>query len=375
MFVEAQEYLHALVERKCIPYLDVCAYKDHKELWRWYGGDGRESVTGKEKILLYSATKPITAVCAMRLFEEGKLSLDDAVEKWLPAYKDAFILDEKGNICAPTTKMRIRHLLTMSAGLTYDYASYPIAETIAKNAGKEDTQTIVGAYIKKPLAFEPGERFEYSLCHDVLAAVIERASGESFSSYMRKIVFEPLGMTHSNFPNNMSGIVAQYTCLNEGNITKDLKEDPFWFRFGKDYESGGAGVASTMEDYIRFADTLACGGKSVNGYRLLKENTIKELYQQQLPSITIKNNFWCVQGGDYGYGMGVRTRMETTEWGLPEGEFGWDGAAGSYLMVDPVHHISIVITMHLTSWPNTFIGEHLQIVEKIYRELREGKWI
>ena len=82
--------------------------------------------------------------------------------------------------------------------------------------------------------------------------------------------------------------------------------------------------------------------------------------------MAVNNNFTCVQGGDYGYGYGVRVRMKPTAWGLPAGEYGWDGAAGTYLMVDPVNRISVVIGMHVRNWPYCFRHEHLNLVKEIY---------
>ena len=95
------------------------------------------------------------------------------------------------------------------------------------------------------------------------------------------------------------------------------------------------------------------------------------LTSEQLKEISISNNFACVQGGDYGYGLGVRIRQKPTEWGLNKGEFGWDGAAGSYVMMDPNKKVSIFIGLHLRNWPVSFMGKHLPIVEKIYTELKE----
>lgn len=369
MVEEIKNYAEQMVMDKSIPYLDVIVYQNGRQLFRWYGGDGREKVTGKEKLFLYSATKPLTAVCALRLCEEGKLSLNDEVEKWLPAYKDVYVINTNGEKESPKSKMLVLHLITMTAGLTYDHKSYPIKETIKKNDGKEDTDTIVGAFVLNPLVFEPGLQFNYSLCHDVLAAVVERAAGKKFSEYMDEIIFRPLGMTHSDFSTNILEHANLYNCLDNGEIKKiEDQRAPIWMVFGHDYESGGAGVSSTVEDYIRFADILACGGIS-NGYRLLKEDTIRSMYQEHLSNISVNNTFTCIQGDDYGYGLGVRTRVKETEWGLPKGEFGWDGAAGSYVMIDPVNQISIFMGMHLENWPRTFVGKHLEIVKKIYTNI------
>ena len=96
----------------------------------------------------------------------------------------------------------------------------------------------------------------------------------------------------------------------------------------------------------------------------------KRIYGKRLTKICIDGGFTCLQGNDYGYGLGVRTRTVATEWGLPVGEFGWDGAAGSYLLADPKNKISVFIGMHLKSWPKVFVGKHLEIVKRIYEELK-----
>ena len=368
--MRTENYLETLVQRLRLPYIDVIAYQNHRPIFRWYGGDGREHVDGHEKLFLYSATKPLTAVCALRLCEDKILSLDDPVADWLPRFRDVYLNDSNGQRHPPATEMKIIHLLTMTAGFTYDYRSYPIDETVFSCSGIGDTQTVVGAFVKKPLSFCPGTQFQYSLCHDILAAVIEQAAGMRFSAYMQKTIFHPLGMHFSDFSTDVAEHAPLYMCTESGNIEKvHDPEYPIWMVFGNDYESGGAGASSTAEDYIRFADVMACGGLT-NTYQLLQKETVKSLYREYVSNLTIHNTFTCIQGNDYGYGLGVRTRLKPTSWGLPIGEFGWDGAAGSYVMMDPVHRISVFIGMHLDCWPRIFLGEHLKIVEALYNDMK-----
>lgn len=134
----------------------------------------------------------------------------------------------------------------------------------------------------------------------------------------------------------------------------------------KNYESGGAGLISTVEDYAKFSRFLAQGGVNVMGERLLGESYIKLMASEQVGKIAVKNNFTCGQCDDYGYGFGVRVRKYPAKWGLPQGEYGWDGAAGSYQMIDPKNKISIVIGMNILGWSYLFTGEHLEIVRAIY---------
>ncbi len=364
MFQNAKDYINKIVKEKNIPYIDVAVVKDGFPIFRYLAGDGREELNGKEKLLIYSATKPLTVVSAIRLIEEGKLSLSDKVSKYLPEFREAYII-ENGKKVKPKTDMTILHLLTMTAGFTYDCESYPIRETVSNGGGDATTRAIVSCLVKTPLAFSPGEDRRYSLCHDVLGAVIEVVSGKKLSQYMEEIIFTPLGMKNTSFIVT-SDIAPQYECDEEGKISKRVPD--LWMKFSTSYESGGAGLISTVDDYINFASYLSEGG-TLNGYRLLKRETIEEIKKERLKGFSLESKFTCVQGSDYGYGLGVRVRSKKTEWGLPDGEFGWDGAGGVYLLVDLENRISVVMGMHLINWPTVFKGEHLKIVEKIYKDI------
>ena len=360
-----KEYVDSLIDEG-IPYLDVIAYKNHDEIVRYY--NAQESASGEEKLYMFSATKPITATCAIKLIEDGKLGLDDPVANYIPEFSDAYLTDSDGKRVKPRSCVTVRHLFTMTAGLSYDTSRYPIAEAVSERGEKSVTLAVAGSFAKAPLCFEPGTKFQYSLCHDALGAVIEAASGMPFSEYMKRTVLLPLGMTNTRFAIAEETAVADmYIATSDGKVKKCDKNNPLIYADG--YESGGAGLISTVNDYALFADMLACGGIGKNGARIISQESVKLLYGVQLSSVSVESGFTCVQGEDYGYGLGVRTRTKTTEWGLPVGEFGWDGAAGTYLMADPKNKISVVVGMHIKSWPTVFRGKHLEIVRRIYEEM------
>ena len=347
-----------------IPYLDVICYQSHKEVFRYASG---ENATGKELLYMYSCSKPITVVTALRLVQEGKMGLDDAVCKYLPEIERAFVLNEQGEKVYVGRKMTIRHLFTMTAGFTYNLGTKPIQELVEEKRGTAVLRDFIAKFIETPLSLEPGTQFQYSLCHDVLGAVIEVVSGKKFSEYVKEVIFEPLQMQNSRFDNKEEGVEDIYFAMTDGKVEK-VEEGKILIPVPK-YESGGAGLVSTVEDYIRFADALACGGVALNGYSLLSLENIRELASEQVKNISVKNTFTCIQGEDYGYGLGVRVRQTPTEWGLPIGEFGWDGAAGSYVMIDAEKEISIFMGMHVREWPIVFSGKHLEIVEEIYKNI------
>ena len=349
-----------------IPYLDVICYQDHKEIFRYLSG---EKTTGKEKLYMYSCGKPITVVSALRLVDEGKLSLEDKVCDYLPEVKNAFILNEKGEKEYVGEQMTVRHLFTMTSGFTYDDVfSLPVVQLAKESEGKAVLRDFVAKFVETPLVFAPGERYRYGVSHDVLAAIIEVITGKKFSAYVKEVIFDPLQMNESRFDNLEENMADVYMAYEDGRVERIVEEK--YLIPTPAYESGGAGLVSTVEEYIRFADALACGGVAANGYQVLGKEVLRQLTSEQLKEISLNNNFTCVQGGDYGYGLGVRIRQKPTEWGLEKGEFGWDGAAGSYVMMDPTKKVSIFIGVHLRNWPIIFKGKHLPIVEKIYKELK-----
>ena len=362
---KTKAYIDKLIAEKGIPYLDICVSVGQECVYRYYEAKDGEA-TGKEKVWLYSATKPITVVAAMRLVEEGKLALDDEVGKYLPAFQNTFLADG-----TPTkNKMTVRQLFTMSAGLSYNVWGEPyksLLQGVEKDATAKD---VFNTLAKAPLLFEPGERFEYSLCHDALAAVVEAVTGKRFSLYLEEEIFQPLGMSHTGFHLEKKEPLTTCYIVEEGKIVEMPNTN--FFVFTDNYDSGGAGCISCVDDYVKFARALACGGVGENGYRVLGEEALTTLRTCQHNALQLQSTFTCVQGEDYGYGLGVRVRKKATEWGLTEGEFGWDGAAGFYLMVDPTRQISIVIGMHVRNWPEVFMGEHLNLVRCAYEDLEKN---
>ena len=358
--METKRFIEKIKDELGIPYIDVICCQEYREVFRY------ASAEKNVKLRMFSCSKVITAVSALRLIERGELSLADRVCEYLPEVKNAFILNDKNEYVIVGEQMTVYHLFTMTAGFTYNLKTAPVLNLANKSKGKATLREFIAKFVETPLSFIPGERFQYSLCHDVLAAVVEVVTRKSFSQYIREEIFEPLGMKNSTFANNEHQLTELYLASESGEISKMENQNSLLPTNA--YESGGAGLISTVDDYIHFANALSCEGIAENGYQVLKKETLKLFTEEQFKSISIEKGFSCVQGDDYGYGLGVRVRTAETEWGLAKGEFGWDGAAGSYVMIDPSRKIAIFIGMHIKKWPVMFSGKHLEIVERIYKE-------
>ena len=357
-----------------IPGMDLVVYKDHAPVYRHlFGFKDREAgvkMTGKEKYWLYSATKVFTVTAGMQLIEKGIMSPDDPVSKFLPAFATLSVNDE-GHIRAPKNPLLVKHLFTMTGGFDYNLERASLKKAIMYSGGKADTLTMINALAEEPLCFDPGTHFQYSLCHDVLAAVIEKASGMKFSEYLTRNIFEPLGIKNTGFKGeDISEFAQQYNWDEKTNVTSILEGgNKNCYRLTENYESGGAGLYSTVEDYILFADALACGGVGANGKRILKSESIDYMRTDRLTPEQRKE-FINHTGPSYSYGMGVRTVVQPELGCSPKGEFGWDGAACSYVLCDPENRLSVFLGMHIRSFGYGYFTVHHRVKDLVYEALK-----
>ncbi len=369
-FKNLTEYLDSLVHEKNTPCVDCIVYKNHEMVYRHFAGksdlEANKVIKGDELYFIFSLTKIVTCMAALLLYEKGKFGLDDPISKYMPEFEKMKITadtPQTDNIAKITTghniggadihtgsgyaknKITVRHLFTMSAGFDYSIEAPHIKNALA--VGKTGTRDLMSAMADAVLGFEPGTRFNYSLCHDVLGALIEVWSGELLGDYARKNIFEPLGLKNTFFgtPNEEQKLkmAARYVFNDQGKAERLPLENPY--NLSPDYQSGGAGLNSTTEDYALILDALACGGVGKTGNRILLEDTVKLMHTDQLNGMD-----GPFEG--YGYGLGVRVHKNPNLSGSlsPIGEFGWDGAAGCFAMVDPKTHISLTHFEHIHAW-------------------------
>lgn len=353
-----------------IPYIDVLVKKDGNVIFRHYN-NLNGNATGKEKLFFFSCSKIITSVAVLRLIDKGLMGLDDEVSKYIPEFKNAYILKDGVKI-NPTTNITIRHLLSMQSGIPYNFTSKYIKELF--NFRPDATAyDLANEIIKSPILFNPGENHIYGLSYDVLGGVIEKVTGKRFKVHIEEDLFKPLEMNNSTFGyTDAVDFEPLYTVPNDKIIPFDLKQLEKWANYPT-LDGAGGGLKSTVEDFSIFVDALANNGVAKNGFILLSPKMLKLIKTETTELIKQKeNSFICVQGTeDYGYTMGLRIRKTDTSWGLKSlHEFGWDGAAGSYFLIDDLNNLSVTIGMHVRNWPYVFLGEHLEIVKRIYQALK-----
>ena len=358
-FSDLEKYLDTIPEKEKTPGGSIRVFHHGKEVFRHsFGFSDREAgvkMIGDEYYFMYSATKPITCATALHAWERGAFILSEPVWWYLPEFKDTQVKEYKPDgsytLVPQDREMVIQDLFTMSAGLNYDTSSAEIKKIVAETDGYAPTREVVKGIAKMPLEFQPRERWNYSLCHDVLAAVVEVATGVRFSEYMKREIFEPLGMTKSTFRINdeiLSKMAQQYW-FNYSTGEAEVKGKTNDYIFGDGYDSGGAGIITTIDDYAKFVQAMSMGGVSPNGARILSPSTVKLMSTNMLDEKRMAQFSTWRNNAEYGYGLGVRTKIYEG-WGgsiCSLGEFGWDGAAGTLCSIDPERQIGIVYTQHM----------------------------
>lgn len=372
-FDKLDKLMDSMQARYGVPGCQVWVYYNHRIAHRYSAGFADEAktrpVSERDLYILYSATKVITNVAMMRLVEQGKLGLEDELSRYLPEFSRMQVQTPEG-VRPAERAITIRDLSTMRAGLSYNLNT-PYIQA-ARQAGKRTTREMMTAIAEEPLLFEPSTHFNYSLCHDVLGAVIEVVSGMRFGEYLRREIFAPLGMEDTTFhptAEQQERITAQYQYEPETNRVRLISHDnPFALTDA--YESGGAGLYATAPDYLRFAAALANYGRADNGYQLLTPQSVDRMRQDEL-SGACRQDFDAIGRVGYSYGLGVRTMANPERYGFrtPKGEFGWDGAACSYVSIDPAHGLALFYGMQVMGYSAMYDEVHPAIREIVYETI------
>lgn len=331
---------------------------------------------------IMSQTKAITSVGIMVLYEQGKLLLDEPVGDFIPEFKNQVVLDKfnAGDTTYTTVPAKrnvtIRDLLTHSSGIDYADIGSNTMKAIYAKAGipsglgyfDKDLLAEMKELGKLPLAFQPGEKFQYGLNSDLLGCLIEVISRQTLDAFFRKNIFEPLGMndTYFNVPASKANRLASvYTENSEHQIipwSHTFRNiDPDYPRMNKHYFSGGAGLTSTAYDYAVFMQMLLNGG-IYNGKRILSPRTVEMMTSNQL-------DFHYNGTNDFGLGFDIVTEKSANLGPRNKGTFSWGGYYGTTYWADPkAKLVCLIMTQHT---PNSHGDLTNKITDIIYSSLKK----
>ncbi len=305
---------------------------------------------------IYSMTKPITTLAVMMLAEQGHLQITDPVGDYLPGFNDLRVVGAGGVLEPQDRPMTVQMLMTHTAGLTYGVfgdtlvdRQYRSAEVMSSPSNTE----LISRLAELPLQYQPGTRYHYSVATDVLGALVEVVSGQPLGEFMHDHIFEPLQM-HDTFFEVPAEKVQRFGTnhtFNPATGELEISDHPDSSNFvnRQTFDSGGGGLLSTTEDYMRFSQMLVNGGV-LDGQRIIGKKTLEYMVQNHLPGIFGDAG---EHPGDQlpgfvdgtGFGLGFAVVEDTTRTGVvgSEGEYYWGGAAGTIFWIDPVEELAAVV--------------------------------
>ena len=288
---------------------------------------GRNPVSSQTIFRIYSMTKPIVSVATMSLIEDGLLALDDPIEKYIPEFNDLQVIDQNhGEIRAAQNSITVENLLTHESGLIQ--AMFSPDSELGKMYQRDfpdysdiTARDLAGRIGKLPVYFEPGSAWHYGHSTDVLGAVLEVAAGKTLDQVLDERIFEPLGMDETSFylSSDKAGRIAEphFGAMADNTQVRAML-------------SGGGGLNSTTEDYVRFAEMLLRGGE-YRGTRIIEESTLDLMREKRIGSEVSREFFFYGETGDWGLGFHLQPTTED-----PDGphNFGWRGIGGTLFLVD-----------------------------------------
>jgi len=360
-----QTILDEMTSTKYTPGINCLIIKDGKEVAYYESGlsdcENNIPITRDSIFRLYSMSKTVTSVATFILVEKGIIDLFDDVSKYLPGFASAKVALPDGSTRNAKRQVRIYDLLSMSSGIPYPEDKQDLTrasigaitdEVIEKMNSDHAISTVdfANRIGQCPLLFDPGSHFKYGFSADILGAVIEVASGMKFGDFLKKNIFDPLGMNSTGFyvPKDKLSLMTKVY------ISKDNQLEFYDYpnlavgncmTSSPAFESGGAGLYSRIDDFIPFSQMLLNKG-TYNGVRIISPETVKYMTGHKLEKHLQKDmdeDWQHLSGYSYGNLFRVMKNSENAMSLGENGEFGWDGWLGTYIAMDPVNNLTILL--------------------------------
>ena len=345
-----------------LPFASLLIGRGDEIAHLWHSGVADDAI-----YRIMSMTKPVTSIAFMQLVEQGKIALANPVSKFIPEFKDLGVFVSGGGKTPfltrkPASEPLIIDLLRHTAGFTYGFqersnvdAAYRALDIDGWN--KHNNDEFVAKLAKLPLEFDPGSAWNYSVATDLLGIIVARVSGQSLGDYFAEHIFAPLGMTDSGFvvpADQAHRIPAAYAWhpTEKMVLTDKAGVESAWLRTHK-FQSGGGGLASTLQDYNRFCRMLVNGG-ALDGVQIISPKTLELMTANHLPggkdlTDLSQSLFSEAENAGTGFGLGFGTIINPAQTMLAcsPGEYFWGGMYSTAFMIDPVDHIVMIFMTQL----------------------------
>ena len=382
--------LHKALEQQQIVGAVVVAARNGQVVYqRAVGMADRENGTAMKldtRFRLASMSKPIVSAAALAMVDQGLISLDDPVTRWIPFFTPS----SQGKVEQGIT---LRHLLTHTAGLSYGFlepADGPMAQAEVSDGLDNPPITLdenIWRLASVPLYYEPGTSWRYSLAIDVLGEVVSRAGGDTLPAVVKKYVTDPLGMTATGFVADRPELLAAAYLWAEGKPRRMAETEvvprggsvtryePGRALDAQAYASGGAGMVGTAADYLKFLEALRTGGAPVlkpETATAMTTDQICPIFSQRLSVTANKTNEVVAPGWGFGFGGAVLLHPEKAEYRAGTGTLSWSGAYGTHFFMDRESGVSFVVLTNTT--PTGMAGPFaVALAQAVYDQKVEKK--
>ena len=336
--------LRAAVEQRRVPGVVAMVATANAVAYEGAFGIKKDSI-----FAIASMTKPVTSVAVMQLVEAGKVKLDEPAATYLPELGTVQVL-EGGGLRAPKTPITVRQLMTHTSGFGYEFLNGDLHEYAAK--GKIPSVMAGGdGFMKAPLVFDPGTRWEYGINTDWLGRLVEKVSGQTLEAYLRRQVFAPLGMDDTFFnvpPDKQARMVSVYQRTADG----ALAEQPRPPAKPVEFFSGGGGLHSTAEDYVKFARAMMAGGR-LGPRRILTQESVAQMGRNQIGELALHpmpsfipqlaRDGAVMPGQPDRFGLGFALNTQPLEKGRGTNTLSWAGIFNTFFWIDREKNVCAVL--------------------------------
>jgi CubicO group peptidase (beta-lactamase class C family) len=359
---QIDQVLREAVDEKKVPgIVAMVAVKDHVI---YQGASGKRDTTKNIPMTvdsifrIASMTKPITSVAVMQLVEKGRVNLDEPAATYLPELSQVQVLEEfdastgTAKLRPPKSPPTVRQLLSHTSGFAYEFFDSKMHSYVVAGAVPSARQGDDG-FLKAPLLFDPGSRWEYGISTDWLGKLVEKVSGHTLADYFRENIFQPLGMTDTFFdvpPEKQARVVAVHQHQEDGSFVEPPPQ-PFKPR---QFFSAGGGLYSTASDYLKFTRMLLGGGKLGNE-RILQSQAVDQMSRNQIGDLMLvelrsslpqlARDPLRVPGSLDKFGLGLGINTKPVEGGRSGGSLAWAGIYNTFFWIDPPRTTCAVIMM------------------------------
>lgn len=375
--------LQACVDRSAPVGVSALIYENGREAYFGaFGMADREAgrpMTRDTLVQIFSMTKPVTGVALMMLYEEGRFGLDDPLARHLPEFAELKVfagMNAKNEpvLVPPQRPVTIRDITRHTGGIASGGDKGWVGDMYRyiDPTGFDNTlEQMAPKLARVPLAYQPGTHWHYSASVDIQALLVERLSGMPFEQFLERRIFKPLRMKDTGYlvssPEDKARLAAMYKLNDDGTVSRVDPEEAYGYNT-RDWPMkwGGAGLVSTLDDYMRFARMLLNGGE-LDGARLLRPETVRLMATDAMPE-TVVDKSWLPGKGQMGFGIDFAVRVAPPagpeEASGAVGEFFWDGKANTLFWVDPKNNIAAVLfAQHL---PPGFLEFHKAFRDAVY---------